>query len=85
MKIIQTDDFKKSLQKLPSATERSFSGQQSRFLTNPRHPSLHTKKLKDLEGVYSFSVGRTHRALFFFDSDGNAIFFAIGQRKDMYR
>ena len=85
MKIIRTDDFKKHLQKLPSATMRSFLSQISRFETNPRHPSLNTKKLKDLDGVYSIRIGRLHRALFFFDTDGNTIFFAIGHRKDIYR
>jgi mRNA-degrading endonuclease RelE of RelBE toxin-antitoxin system len=85
MKIIRTDDFEKHLQKLPSATMRSFLSQLNRFETNPRHSSLHTKKLKDLDGVYSIRIGRVHRALFFFDATGNATFFAIGHRKDIYR
>jgi mRNA-degrading endonuclease RelE of RelBE toxin-antitoxin system len=85
MKIIHTDDFKKHLEKLPSATVRSFFSQQTRFENNPRHPSLHTKKLKDLDGVYSFRIGKNHRALFFFTAEGNVTFFAVGHRKDIYR
>lgn len=85
MKIIHTDDFKKDLKKLPSATERSFFSQQNRFESNQRHPSLHTKKLKDLDGVYSLRIGKSHRALFFFTDDGAVTFFAIGHRKDIYR
>lgn len=85
MKIIHTDDFKKDVQKLPSATRRSFFSQQNRFESNPRHPSLHTKKLKDLDGVYSLRIGRAHRALFLFTSEGDVTFFAIGHRKDIYR
>lgn len=85
MKIIRTDDFEKHLQKLPSATKRSFLSQLNRFENNPRHPSLHTKKLKDLEGVYSIRIGRLYRALFFFNTDGDVVFFAIGHRKDIYQ
>jgi mRNA-degrading endonuclease RelE of RelBE toxin-antitoxin system len=85
MKIIKTDDFHKQLEKLPSATMRSFLAQQSRFSINPRHPSLHTKKLRDLDGVYSIRLGRAHRGLFFFNEDGDAVFFAIGHRKDIYK
>ena len=85
MKIIHTDDFIKHLDKLPNHTARSFLIQQSRFENNPRHPSLYTKKLKDLDGVYSLRIGKNHRALFFFTPEGNVAFFAIGHRKDIYR
>ena len=85
MKVIHTDDFLKHLEKLPSPTKLSFRNQQTRFESNPRHPSLHTKKLKDLDGVYSFRIGRAHRALFFFKNDRTAVFFSIGHRKDIYR
>ena len=85
MKIIKTDDFDKHYNKLPSATKRSFLSQECRFKKNLRHPSLQTKKLKDLDGVYSFRVGRSHRALFFFQNDTTIVLFAIGHRKDIYR
>lgn len=85
METIHTDDFSKHLQKLPQATRRSFISQERKFCSNPRHPSLHTKKLKDLDGVYSLRVGRSHRALFFFENADMVVFFAIGHRKDIYR
>ena len=85
MKIIHTDDFSKHLRKLSNATRGSFLSQEKRFADNPRHPSLQTKKLKDLNGVYSFRVGRSHRALFFFESNGTVVFFAVGHRKNIYR
>jgi len=85
MKVTRTDDFSKHLHKLPSATQRSLISQEKKFKTNPRHPSLHTKKLKDLDGVYSFRVGRSHRTLFFFEDTGTVVFFAIGHRKDIYK
>lgn len=85
MKIILTDDFLGHLEKLPSATQRSFYKQKTIFVDNPRHPSLHTKKLKDLDGVYSFRIGKAHRVLFFFNTEGVTVFFAIGHRKDIYR
>ena len=85
MKIIRTADLEKHLQKLPSATKRSFFSQLVRCVTNPHHSSLYTKKLKDLDVVYSIRIGRLHRAPFFFTSDGNVTFFAIGHRKDIYR
>jgi mRNA-degrading endonuclease RelE of RelBE toxin-antitoxin system len=85
MRVIKTDDFEKHLKRLPSATKRSFINQLERFTSNPRHPSLQTKKLKDLEGVYSFRIGRSHRALFFFEDTKTIVLFAIGHRKDIYR
>lgn len=85
MKIIRTDDFEANLNKLPRSIQRTAVRQIQYFLDNPRHPSLQTKKLKDLEGIYSFRVGRSHRALFFFDHEGNSVLFAIGRRKDIYR
>ena len=85
MTVTYTNDFKKHLSRLPSVTQRAFELQQRKFVTNPRHPSLHTKKLKDLDGVYSFRVGRSYRALFFFQVNDHVVFFAIGHRKDIYR
>jgi mRNA-degrading endonuclease RelE of RelBE toxin-antitoxin system len=85
MQIIRTDDFTEMYNRLSPAVQRTLAAQLRRFETNVRHPSLHTKKLLDMDGVYSIRVGRSHRALFFFLENDSAVFFAIGHRKDIYR
>jgi mRNA-degrading endonuclease RelE of RelBE toxin-antitoxin system len=84
MKIIHTDDFKKNLEKLLSATTRSFFSQQTRFENNPRHPSLQTK-IKGPRWCLFFSDWEKSLHTIFFTAGGNVTFFAIGHRKDIYR
>jgi mRNA-degrading endonuclease RelE of RelBE toxin-antitoxin system len=85
MKIVQTDDFKKALAKLPLSAQKAFVIQESRFVENPRDSRLHIKKLQGLEGVFSFRVTREYRVLFYFHAEKVVIFFAVGHRKDVYR
>jgi len=85
MKIVKTKDFEKEFAKLPSSIKKLFATQQKIFQKNWLDSRLHIKRVKELPGVYSIRVTRRYRALFYFDKDGNAIFFAIGHRKEIYR
>ena len=84
MKIVRTNAFDKACAKLPRSVLTHLTKQTELFIQNPRHPSLHFKKLKDKNNVYSIRVAGSYRALFILSAD-TAIFFALGHRKDVYR
>lgn len=85
MMVVETDDFLRALARLPTSTRRLCHTQRARFESNPCDPRLHTKKLHGLDGVYSFRITRNYRVLFYFHTENTAIFFAIGDRKDVYK
>ena len=84
MIIIETKDFRKELEKLPKKIKKLFQKQKSIFKKNWLDSRLHTKRIKELPGVYSFRITRSYRVLFYFRND-DAIFFTIGHRKDIYK
>lgn len=84
MFIYKTDNFEKDFEKLPSNVRKIFNNQEKIFKNNWLDPRLHTKRMKELKGVYSFRITRRYRTLFYF-SEKNAVFFTIGHRKDIYR
>jgi len=84
MSIIETEDFKKDLKDFPSDIRRLFQKQKAIFKQNWLDARLHTKRIKELPGVYSFRITRRYRVLFYF-RNGEAIFFKIGHRKEIYR
>lgn len=83
-KIIEKESMKKSLDDLPARIQKKYTTQKERLKEDRRDPRLHTKKLKDLPGVYSFRITRSYRGLFYFHSQEVIVIFAIGHRKDIY-
>jgi len=81
--IKKTKDFKKQFKKLPDEIKNLLEKQENIFEENWFDPRLHTKRIKELPGVYSFRITRRYRVLFYFQND-KVIFFAIGHRKDIY-
>lgn len=84
MKIRKTEDFIKKFEKLPFKIKKLFRKQENIFKRNWLDPRLHTKRIKELSGVYSFRITRRYRVLFYFRDD-EAIFFSIGHRKEVYK
>ncbi len=84
MTLIETGDYRTGLAALPKKVQRLADTQVARLATNIRDSRLHTKKLTDLKGVYSFRITRKYRGLFYLDAKRNIILFAIGHRKDIY-
>ena len=84
MVIRKTKDFLKNLEKLPSKIKKLLQRQESIFKKNWLDPRLHTKRIKELPGVYSFRITRRYRVLFYFRGE-EAIFFSIGHRKEIYK
>jgi len=85
MEIIETRDLEKQLKQIPTTTQRKYTTQKKRLGNDVRDQRLHTKKMTDMSGVYSFRINRAYRALFFFYSSDIVVIFAIGHRKDIYR
>ena len=84
MRIEQTTRFNKHLARLPVSVQDQFAKQIALLADNPRHPSLHFKKLVDKDDTYSIRIASNYRAIFMMAHD-TCIFFAIGHRKDVYR
>lgn len=85
MTVQKTPQFLKDLARLPPDVQRLFDVQEERFRGNRFDPRLHLQKLVDVPGVYSFRVTRRYRVLLRFGSPDEAVFFAIGHRKEAYR
>ena len=84
MVLQETDDFLQDIERLPKGVQQLLQKQESIFRRNWLDPRLHTKRLKELPGVYSFRITRRYRALFYWKGE-EAIFFSMGHRKDVYR
>jgi len=83
MLICKTKDFIGHFEKLPLGIKKIFCKQEKIFIENWLDQKLHTKRIKEWSGVYSFRITRRYRTLFYF-KDGKAVFFIIGHRKDIY-
>lgn len=84
MIIHKTDDFLDNTEHLSKDAQRILKRQEELFRNNWLDPRLHIKKLKEADGVYSFRITRRYRALFYF-SKGEAVLFAVGHRKEIYK
>lgn len=85
MQIIYTDDFKRSLNKLPKQIHRLLKIQEECFKNNWRDSRLHIKKVRSLDYAFSLRITRRYRAFFYFQDSETAVFFDIDHRKDIYR
>lgn len=84
MIIVKTPKFNKKFDILPARIRQLFLKQEAIFEVNWFDPRLRIKRLKEQAGIYSFRITRQYRALFYF-SDGDAVFFSVGHRKDIYK
>lgn len=83
--VIRTDDFKRAAAKFPVHIRKLCEEQLLTLEADWRDSRLHIKKLKELEGAYSFRITRNYRALFYFDVNDSIIVFDADHRKDAYR
>lgn len=84
MKVVETDNFKRSVRLVPLSVQRLYHSRRARFSTNWLDPRLHVKRLRGADNSYSFRVTRRYRVIFYF-SDEVAVFADIDHRKDIYR
>ncbi len=69
MKVLHTDSFRKDFQHLPVQIQKQAEKQLSLFLSNPRHPSLHTKKMEGFRNLWEGRITRAYRFTYLIQAD----------------
>ncbi len=61
MHIEATDTFIRCYQRLPLEIQRKIDKALRLFSDNPRHPSLHNKRMSGVNNIYELRVDRSYR------------------------
>jgi len=70
MKLIYTERFKASFKKISPTLQARALKQLDLLLTNPFHPSLHTKKIKGIRGkIFEARITKSYRMIFKIQED----------------
>ncbi len=70
MQLLRTERFKKGFQRLPSEIQERVGKTLERFVVNPRHPSLHVKKMEGAPDIWELRVSDNYRITFQFVQEG---------------
>ena len=80
MKSVTTSKFRKSFNQLPDPIKSKATDTYALWLKNPRHPSLHFKKIKGSKYAYSVRIDLNYRAIGALKGD-TMIWFWIGSHE----
>ncbi len=61
MHLLRTERFKKDFRHLPPDVQARAIQTLERFASTPRHPSLHTKKMEGVPGIWELRVTDNYR------------------------
>jgi mRNA-degrading endonuclease RelE of RelBE toxin-antitoxin system len=64
MRFLRTKRFKKEFARLPSEIQQRAAKSLELFAGNPRHPSLHVKKMEGAPGIWELRVTDNYRMTF---------------------
>jgi mRNA interferase RelE/StbE len=64
MKFYRTERFKKQYKKLPQYIKKATKKQLGFLLSNPDHPSLNIKKMKDPRDIWEGRITQSYRFTF---------------------
>lgn len=78
MKSRTTSTFRKQFAALPNDVREQARAAYRLFVSNPRHPSLHFKKVHTTEPVVSVRVGRNYRVVGLIEESDTVVWFWIG-------
>ena len=70
MQLLRTERFKKDCKPLPSDIQERIGNVLERFVDNPRHPSLHVKKMEGAPDIWELRVSDNYRITFQFVQEG---------------
>lgn len=86
LQVVIGAQFARDVRELPFSIQAHLAERIEILSDNPFDTRLHTKPLSgSLQGLFSFRIGRDHRALFRF-VDTTSLFLArVAHRKDIYR
>lgn len=86
MEVEFSSNFLKKAKKLTSNEKKRLSERVEWFRKNPHDPRLKTHPLTGkLEGIYSFSVTHTIRAIFVYPNKKTALFVDVGTHEEVYK
>lgn len=86
LSISVTQEFADQHCKLDFIVKRKLQKQESLFLKNPFHPSLHVEKLEPRQrAIWSFRVDKKYRVLFRFLEENHVVLLTIGPHDWVYR
>ncbi|MBI4598253.1 MAG: type II toxin-antitoxin system RelE/ParE family toxin [Candidatus Omnitrophica bacterium] len=70
MQVFRTERFKKDFKRLPREIQARLPDVLERFVDNPRHPSLQTKKMEGVRDIWELRVTQSYRITFQFVLEG---------------
>lgn len=82
-KLKYTKDFEKSLKSLTSQEQKAVFNKLKILVQNPFYPSLRTKKVQGLGGVFEMSVNMDIRILWKYENGVIILLLNVGHHKDM--
>lgn len=84
--ILTTPHFDRQLKSLDTVMRRRLQASVDWFITNPKDPRLHVKKLSGrFQEYWSFRVGHNFRVMFRPLDNARFLFLDIDDRKEIYR
>ncbi|MBI4268312.1 hypothetical protein HY627_00575 [Candidatus Uhrbacteria bacterium] len=69
MKLFLTKSFEKDYARLPSDIQDALDRSLMMLIENPRHPSLHLKKMRGARGIWDGRISRACRFTFMLERD----------------
>ncbi|MCI0619945.1 type II toxin-antitoxin system RelE/ParE family toxin [Candidatus Wolfebacteria bacterium] len=85
MRLTYSKVFLKRLSKLPVSVQEKTDGLLLLLSVDIRHPLLHTKRLRTMDDLYSFRIGRDYRCIFRILDTETVHLVDIAHPKDIYR
>lgn len=77
-RLTRTERFKKSVLELDRRTRDKLKKQLKYLMSDPRHPSLHVKKIKGTQSIFEARVNGSYRFTFEFREDHEIILRVVG-------
>ena len=78
LRLTRTERFKKSVLELDRRTRDKLKKQLGYLMSDPRHPSLHVKKIKGTQSIVEARVNDSYRFTFEFGQDQEIILRVVG-------
>lgn len=70
MQLLRTERFKKDFKRLPTEIQERVDKALELFVSHPRHPSLHAKKMEGAPDILELRVTDNYRITFQFVQEG---------------
>jgi addiction module RelE/StbE family toxin len=81
-KIKFTRRFLKSFARLPAAVQEKIKKQITLLAENPRHPSLHTRPIQGVPGIYEARVDSDYRMTYERDTGDTLVLRVVGKHDE---